>query len=802
MDTLIADFRYAARTLARSRAFTLIAVLTLALGIGISVAIFSVVDRVLLRPLPFPESGRLVAVCETHPSVAAFCIGSPPDVEDFARSSRTLTSIGLGRDWSFTARRGAAAEGVAGGLATPGLFRTLQASAALGRLLAPQDLGPGARRVVVLSDALWRSWYGGDRAAVGRSLVLDGAGYEIVGVLPPGVDVPGLEDVRLWAPVPFDPRDEENRKWRGFEVVGRLAPGATAAAAASDLGAIQRDLGLRHPETNRGWGVRVEPLLDHVVGPVRPTLLVFLGAVAILLLVACANVANLLVARGASRERELAVRSALGAGPARLFRLLAAESLVLALAGGAGGLLVGRWAMDALLPLLPGRVPRLEAVSLDARLVGFALLLTTAVGIVAGLAPALRAARLDLAAAIKEGHQPVAWRQALGLRGGLVVAEVAMAFVLATGAGLLARSFASQLTWEPGFDRANLLTFWTLASDGKYRDRRSVAALFERIGAELRAIPGVTSVGMASSGPLFGGTETDEFLRDDGSSGPAHEPMVARWYDMDAGYFPTLGVPLRRGRLFTDADRAGAPRVALVNEAMARRYFAGTDPVGRRIRLKNDPAGLEIVGVVADIPPFLPGAAPEPEVYWPYQQSPRWASYFVLRTGRDPSAVAKLVGARLASVDPDMEASGLATLEDRVGRQLARPRFNLLLIGVFAAFALGLTLVGVYGVVAASVAGRRREIGVRVALGASTRQVLAMVMGEGMVLVGTGVAIGLVAAGWLTRFAAGLLYGVTPGDAATRVATVALVGLAAALACVIPARRAAKLDPVEALRSE
>ena len=802
MDSVLQDLRYAVRTLAKSRGFTAVAILTLALGIGVSVAIFSVVDRVLLRPLPFPESERLVAVCETHPSVAAFCIGSPPDVEDFARASRALTSIGLGRDWSFSARRGAAAEGVAGGLATPGLFRTLGVAPALGRLLGPGDLGPGAHRVVVLSDALWRTWYGADRGAVGRSLVLDGSAYEIVGVLPPTAEVPGLEEVRLWVPLPFDPRDEENRKWRGFEVIGRLAPGATAAAAASDLGAIQRDLAVRYPQTNRDWGVRVEPLLDHVVGPVRPTLLVFLGAVAIQLLVACANVANLLVARGATREREFAVRAALGAGPGGLYRLLAIESAVLALAGGAGGLLVGRWAMDALLPLLPGRLPRLEAVTLDARLLGFALVLTVAVGIVAGLAPALHAVRLDLAAAIKEGHQPVAWRKALGLRGGLVVAEVAMAFVLATGAGLLARSFASQLRWEPGFDRENLLTFWTLASDGKYRDRPGVAALFERIAAELRAIPGVRSVGMASSGPLFGGTETDEFVLEGSGAAAPREPIVARWYDMDAGYFPTLGVALKQGRPFTDADRAGAPRVALVNETMARRYFGGASPVGRRIRLKNDATPMEIVGVVADIPPFLPGAAAQPEVYWPYQQAPRWASFFVLRTGGDPSAVAKLVGSHLAAVDPDMEASGLATLEDRVGHELRRPRFNLLLIGVFAAFALGLTLVGVYGVVAASVAGRRREIGIRVALGAGTRQVLAMVMGEGMALVGAGVAIGLVGAAWLTRFAAGLLYGVAPGDAATRVATAALVGLAAALACAVPALRAARVDPMVALRAE
>jgi putative ABC transport system permease protein len=799
VDALIQDFRYAVRTLLRSRSFAVIAVLTLALGIGVSVAIFSVVDHVLLRPLPFPDSRRLVALCETHPSVEGFCIASPPDVEDWARSSRTLASVGLGRDWSFSARRGPVAAGVAGGLATPGLFRTLEITPALGRLFRPDEVGPGARGVVVLSDGLWRSWFGGDRAAIGQVVMLDGKGYEIVGVLRPGTEVPGLEEAQLWVPLPFDPKDEDNRKWRGFEVIGRLAPGATPAAAASELGGIQRDLAARYPQTNKDWGVRVESLLDNLVGPVRPTLLVFLGAVAILLLVVCANVANLLVARGASREREFALRSALGAGPVRLFRLIAAESLVMALLGGAAGLLVARWSMDVLLPLMPGRLPRMGAVAVDARVVGFSLGLTVLAGLLAGLVPAVRAARLDLAAAIKEGHQPVAWRKALGVRGGLVVAEVAMAFVLATGAGLLARSFASLLQWRPGFDQSHLLTFWTLASDGKYRDRASVAALFERISAELRTIPGVTSVGSTSSGPLFGGTETDEFVVTGAAAG---EPVVARWYDMDAGYFPTLGVALRRGRWFTNADRDGSPPVALINEAMARRYFAGASPVGRTIRLKNGTTPMEIVGVVADIPPFLPGTPAQPEIYWPFQQSPRWASYFVLRTGGDPTLIVKAVEARLKGVDPDMEASSIATLEDRVGVQLRRPRFNLLLIGVFAALALVLTVVGVYGVIAASVSSRVREIGVRIALGATARQVLAMVMREGMLLAAFGVAIGLVASAWVTRFAAKMLYGVTPGDLLTRAGVAALLGVAAALACWLPARRATRLDPLVALRSE
>jgi putative ABC transport system permease protein len=804
MRGLTADLRFAFRQMLRRPGHSLIAIVTLALGTGASVAVFSVVNGVLLSPLPFPDAGHLVSICETNPLVERFCVASPPDVEDWSQRSRTLASIGLGRDWPFTARRGDRAEGVNGGLATPGLFRTLQVTPALGRLIAPEDVGPGARHVAVLSDRLWRTWYGADPAILGQTVVLDGESYEIVGVLAAGAEVPRLENVRVWVPLPFDPRDEENRKWRGFEVIGRLAPGRTVAAAEAELGAVAHDLGARYPDTNRDWGVRVEPLLDSVVGPVRPTLLVFLGAVGILLLVACANVANLLVARSAAREREFAVRAALGAGRGRLIRLIATESVVLAVVGGAAGIVVARWVLDALLPLLPGRMPRADNVALDTRVLAFAALLTIAAGLLAALGPALRAARYDLFQTLKEGRQPFAWRAALGLRGGLVVAEVALAFVLAIGAGLLTRSFVALLDWQPGFDRQHLLTFWTLASDGTYRDQQSVTALFDRVTAQLKAIPSVTSVGMVSNGPLFGGEETGEFVIDgvDASGTSAAAPIVARWYDMSPGYFPTLGVALKRGRLFTDADRAGAPPVALINEAMARRYFPGTNPVGRRIREKNLGESREIVGVVADIAPFVPGRAPLPEVYWPYAQSPRWASFFVLRTSGDPTALVKAVDAHLHAVDPDLSASNVATMADRVEAQLRRPRFNMLLIGVFAAFAIALTVVGVYGVIAASVAGRAREIGVRVALGATASRVVGMVVREGMVLAAIGLVIGGLVAGLVSRFATSLLYGVRPIDPATYVAVALVLAGVAVLACLLPARRAGRLHPMEALRAE
>ena len=801
MDSLIADLRFAARQLVRRPGFTFVAILTLALGSGAATAMFGVVDLVLLRPLPFPDADRLVALCETNPSLEGFCVASPPDVTDWASQSRTLASVGFGRTWPFTMRTESGPAGVGGGLATPGLFRTLRIMPLMGRALVPEDLTPAGRHVAVLSHAFWLSQLGGDRAVLGRSIVLDGEGYQIVGVLAPGVEVPGpLSSVQIWVPLPFDPRDEENRRWRGFVTIGRLAAGVDQAAAQHELRAIQLGLAERHPDTNRGWSARVEPLLDSVVGPVRPTLLVFLGAVAILLLVAVANVANLLVARTVAREKELAVRAAIGAGRLALFRLLVTEGFLLALAGGAVGVVVAAWAADALLRLMPNGLPRVSHIGLDARVLAFTLVLTIVIGTLAPLLAALRVMRLDLATVLKQGHQPQAWRSALGLRGGLVVAEVSTAFILAIGAGLLTRSFVTLLRWDPGFERSHLLTFWTLASPGRYPDGPSVAALFARAESELRSLPGVTGVGMASSGPLFGGEETGEFFSE---SDPGHDhPLAARWYDMSATYFPTLGVPLLRGRFFTAADRTGAPAVAVINETMARRLFGSTDPIGRRFWQRNEDHSLRVIGVVADIPPFTPGTPAPAEIYWPYQQVPRWASYFVLRTSVEPASLAHAVTARLASIDPDLRPSSLETMRDLINDAVARPRFQMMLIGLFAVLAVALAMVGVYGVLAASVAARTREIGVRLALGAGPRRVLGLVLREGLVLAGIGMAIGTLASVGVSRLAASLLHGVTPTDPLTYGAVALLVVAVAVTACVIPARRAASVDPIASLRAE
>lgn len=800
MDGLLSDLRFVIRQMTRRPGFSLLAIATLAIGTGASAAMFGIVDQVLLRPLPFPDSDRLVQLCETNQSMGSFCVASPPNVQDWAREGRAFASVGQGRGWPFKLEVAGEKEGVNGGLAEPGLFRTLGVTPLLGRLIQPFDLAPGSGHVAVISHGLWTSRFGSDSTALGRFLSLDGEQYEVVGVLRPGLEVPHLEHVELWVPFPFDPRDEQNRRWRGFMTVARLHDGVDPAAAERELVAIQEGLAGRYPATNRGWSARIVPLLDSLVGPVRTVLLAFVGAVALLLLAACANVASLLVARGAARERELAVRAAVGARPGALFRLLAAESLALAILGAAAGVLVAAWTADALLALMPGGLPRIEHVAFDTRTLVAAVLLTAVAGLLAGVAPALRAARLNLVDSMRTGHQADAWRRVLGLRGGLVAGQVMAAVVLAVGAGLLARSYLAQLRWNPGFDRSHLLVFWSFASTDRYPDRDRVSDLFVRLEQSLLGLPGVTGAGMASSVPLSGGEETGEFVRVSGD--PTEQPMSARWYDMSPSYFPALGVPLKSGRLLSEADRAGAPTVALINEAMARRYFAGMDPIGQQIINRGRAEPIEIVGVVGDVVPFKPGEEASPEVYWPYRQRPRWASSFVVRTTGDPRLLAGAVAERMAAIDPDLRPSQVQTMEDLVTREVARPRFQMLLIGVFAALALVLSLVGVYGVVGASVAARTREFGVRLALGATSRSVLVMVLREGGVLTGIGLAAGMLAAVGLSRLAAALTPGVRSTDPLTYGAIMVLVGVASLLACVVPAVRATRVHPMETLRAE
>ncbi len=798
------DLRHALRTLARTPEFTLVAVLTLALGIGAETAIYSVVQGVLLRPLPFERPDQLVTLCETNPEVAGYCIASPPTVADWADRSKTLQTIGLGRGHQFLWNRPEAPKGISGGWATPGLFETLGVRPELGRPLADRDLVEGSPKVAILSHELWRDELGSDPHAVGRLLSLDGKPYRVIGVLPAGLEVPRLDWVKLWVPLPFSPRDEENRNWRGFVVLGRMAPGRGIDDVESELSVIEARLGQEHPDSTQGWGVAVEGLQDHLVGGVRSTLLLFLAAVGLVLLVAAANVAHLVLARAAVRRKELAMRTALGASRAQLTRLALAEGGVLSVAACAVGLLFALAGVHVFLRLAPAGIPRLDQVHLDAGVLGFAFLLAVVSTLLFGVLPAARLAERPLAAVLHEvsaGEGPSRTR----FRGVLVVAEVAMAVTLLAGAGLLVRSFVNLLTWDPGFDRDGLVTVQLFSSQGKYPRREDVLRAHQADAEAVAALPGVRSVGMVSAGPLFGGREMGTAFPG-ASAHPADNKGVAvRWYDAGPRYFSTLGVPVVRGRGFTAADRLGTPPVAVINETAARHLWPGEDPIGKSVWMDDAGdagASLQVVGIVRDVPPLDAGEPVEPEVYWPYAQVPRWAVFLVIRTTGDPSTVIRAAKARLAELDPDLQTARWSTMDELMSRELRQPRFTLVLVAVFASVAALLAAIGIYGLLSFLVARRIQEIGVRMALGAERRQIETTVVAQALRLGVAGLVLGLAGAAAATRLLQGLLHGVAATDPWTYAAVALLVLAVTVLASWLPARRAGALDPVVALRAE
>ena len=789
------DLRYVLRALRKSPTFTAAAVITLALSIGATTAIFSAVNGILLRPLPFPAADRLAVICEQHPSVGAFCVGSPPNAADWASRSRTLEVVGVARDWPFVTKDERGSETVDGGVATAAFFRVLGMAPALGRLIAPEDDGSG--RVAVLSHALWQSRFGGDSGLVGQAITLDKERYVVVGVLPADVSVPELEWVQLWTPLPFDERLEENRKWRGFRVYGRLAAGATLRQAQAELNGIARGLAEEHPETNRDWTVSVTSLGAHVVGSVQRTLLVLLGAVGFVLLIGCANVANLLLARITHRGRELALRAALGAGRWTAARLILLESLTLAAFGGAAGFLLSIWGLEAFVRLAPAGIPRLGEVSVDGKVFGFAVALSCLSSLLVGAAGFVQTARLNLGETLRGKDVGPAGRR-FGLRGGLVVAETALALVLLTGAGLLLKSFTRLASWNPGFETEHLTTAWLLAPHSKYPTGPQVADLFRRAVEEVGSLPGVISAGAASAGPLFGGTETGE-MRIAGRDAQA-EPATARWFDVDPNYFATLGVPLVRGRAFTASDVAGAPDVAIINAALGRRYWPGQDPIGQQVVMYN--RSMTVVGVVADVTPVRVDQPPAPEIYWPNRQVPRWATYVILRTSSDPASLASAAHRRLQELDPDLSISGFRPLTAQFAGALVYPRFVTLLMTTFAGIALILAAVGAYGVIAYSVERRTREIGIQMALGAARAEILRAVMVQGMMLVTAGLAIGVAGSLAITPVLRGLLAGVEPSDPFTLASVSAVLVVTGLVASFLPARRASGVSVVEALRTE
>ena len=797
MTGLISDFRLALRVLLKRPGFTALAVITLGLGIGLTTTLFGVTNGIVLRPLPFAHPEQLVSLCERYPgSDASWCAISPPNLEDVAAQVPAIAAAGFGRWWPFTVRDAQGAETLNGGLATPGLFRALGVRALVGRLLQPGDLRPAGARVVVLSEGLWRSRFGG-ADVIGQPMVLDGHAYTIVGVLPDGLEMPQLSGAELWTVPDFDPRDEQNRGWPGFVGYARLRDGVSLEAARAQLAPVASRIGQAHFADRQGWALNVAPLHDLAVGGAGTTAVGFLGAVFLVLLIACANVANLLLARGSERQRELAVRAALGAGRARLIRELMTEAAVLSAAGAGLGLALAVAGIRAFRALAPAGIPRMQYVGIDGRVVAFTAAVAIATAVVFGLLPALRSAGPDLERALREGGRGSSRRGRLGPA--LVVSELALASLLAVSAGLLTRTYAKMLRWEPGFEQTHLLTFNLFASTDHYTTTRSVGDLWARVGGSLGAVPGVRAVGAASSGPLFGGRETDQASTGEGTG--AHAGAVV-WSDVSPGYFAALGVPILRGRDLAERDAMGAPPVALVNQTMARAFWPDQDPVGRRFSMKEMAQTFTVVGVVRDVPPLSPGQPVEPSVYWSDRQFARWSTFFAVRTGTDAGAAAGAVRAALHAVDPDLSPGNLHTLPELAARQRVRPRFALFVLASVGALAVLLAAVGTYGLLAYLVAQRRREFGVRMALGASPAMLVRSVIAGGLRLAAIGVAIGLGAALVLRRVLASLLPGVSVSDPVTLAGGAGALLLVALAACLVPAWRAGRANPVESLRSD
>jgi predicted permease len=802
MSIFMSELRHALRGLRARPSFSVTAILTLAIGIGLTTTMFSVVDGIVLRPLPFPDAARLVTICTQYPgSSSDWCSISPPNVADIAARSRTIESIGLGRSWSYHLKTPSGATIVSGGLATPAVFQALGTRPQRGRLLEDTDMLGRESDVAVISDDLWRTQFGADPTIIGRSIVLDGRGVTIVGVLDSSFALPNLSYVKLWRPLDFRPTDEKNREWAGFIAYGRLRDGVSIEQARAELREISVQLRREHFAKTAGWGLSMQSLQDLVVGRVRPILLVFLAAVFFVLLIACANVANLLLARSGARTREMALRVALGAGRPRIVRVLLVESFVLALAGALLGVAIADWGTTAFRQFAPANIPRVRNVSVDIRVMTFALLLAVGTTIAFGLAPAIRASRVDLARAMREGGRSAS---RAGSRVGalLVVIELALALILVSVAGVLTRSFAEVTRWEPGFEREHLLTFSLFAKMETHSTNASLAGFWNDVEAELRTIPGVVAVGSTSAGPLFGGGDGTAEVALVGR--PTPTGAAAAWFNVSPGYFNTLGVPILRGRDLDRQDSTGSLWPVLVNETFARRYWPDANPVGARFAFKvgKTPNNAVIVGMVRDVPPITPGQPVDAQMYWSDRSEPRGFSYFVVRTAVPPASIMPTVRARLTTLEPDLAPSNVHTMPELIRDELTSPRFDMLLLVSFAAAALALAAVGAYGLLAYLVSGRTRELGIRLAIGATPAAIIGSVLVQGLRLIAAGIVLGALGAVIGSRALRATVAGVSAIDPITFAIGTCVLLLVALAACLAPARRAGAVDPVVTLSAE
>jgi putative ABC transport system permease protein len=800
---MFSDLRFGARMLARRPATTVAAILALALGIGANTTVFSVVHGVLLRQLPYDDPDRVVMVWQDlrkrgGPSDEW---ATPGHYIDWGAETSVFESLAVGLGNAAILTDGGDVEQVQAGVVSSSYFEVLGVRPAIGRVFTAAEEDPNAPRTVVLSDALWKRRFGAARDVVGRTVRINDTAHEIIGVMPPGFQPPIVAPrAQLWQAFRVNPASAS----RGAIILrafARLRPGVTVPQAASHMTEVAARLERLHHE-DRDAGIRIEPLYERLVGPARPAILVLAAAVGLVLLIACANVANLLLARASGRGREMAVRTALGARRSRLIRQLLAESLLLATLGGAIGTLLAMWGVGVFVASSPAGTPRLEAIGVNGAVLAFTVAVTVITGILFGLAPALHASRADVTSGLREGARGQIGGGGRRLRRVLVVAETALALVLLAGAGLLLRSFVQLQAVDRGFDSTNVLVGNVNAPRARFDTAGKIIALNDRLVERLRAVPGAESAALVSVLPL-GGSDSDFGFTIEGRPKPATpSEQPTAWYRIvSSDYFKTMRIRILQGRGLTDQDSTPAPGAVAINESLARKYWPNEDPLGRRISL--DETTFTIVGIVADIRHRGPDRPPDEEMYLHYRQYPERGTAVVVRSASaDAASLAPAVREALREVDPGLPLANVTTMAELEADAVSQPRFVTLLVGLFAAVALTLALVGVYGVLSYAVAQRTSEIGLRMALGATRADVLRLVLVDGLRMVGVGAGIGVAGAAAAGHAMRTLLFGVGAVDLPTLGATVALLVAAAAIACAAPARRAIRIDPMEALRYE
>ncbi len=799
------DARHALRVLRRSPGFTAVAVLTLTLGIGGNAAIFTLLNAALLRPLPFPDPERLVLVWE---DTRMFGLKDSPvalgNYTEWRAQNRVFEEMGALEQGTLYLSGAGEAQQVRGSGVTASLLRALGVQPARGRLFRDEEDISGGARTVILGDGLWRRAFGGDPGILGQTVRINDEAYQVAGVMPPGFRFPDGRN-ELWLPTGslFGPREFLNKGRHNAMVVARLKPGVGLRQANEEIGAIARRLERQFPDTNTGVGAFVLPLRDHFVADFRATLMLLTGAVGFVLLIACANIANLLLSRGANRWREMAIRASIGASRGQVARQLFTENLLLAGAGGLCGLALAAWAVRFLVPLMPTGIAGISAVTVDLRVLGFTAALSLLTGMAFGLAPTLAVLRVDLHRALKQGSARV--RTAGGSRGvrrGLVISQVALAFVLVCGAALFLQSLVRLRGTDPGFRSANVLTLQAPLAGRKYREPAARTAFYAEVLERVGALPGVVSAGFTNGIPLVFKGNVNGFTIE-GRPRPGRDTFFnANYRVVTRDYLRTIGIPLLEGRFLDGRDRAGAPPAMLINEAMRRKFWPDQAAIGKRLRFRDTLPWITVVGVVGDMRQEGLQKPPSPEMYFPETQASTALTGLAIRTDGDPAGLAAAVRREIRAVDPDVPVTEVATMEQVLDREVFQRRAQTTLLAVFAGLALLLASLGIYGVLAYLVSQRTQEIGIRMALGAAPRDVLLAVAGQGLGWSMAGIALGAAASLALAGALSKLLFGIAPTDPATFAAVAAVLLAVALLASYLPARRAMSIDPVIALREE